>query len=99
MAIIEIKNLEKYYGDFKALDKLNLKVNEGEVVGFIGPNGAGKSTTIRILLGLLRKNNGTANIFGRDSWEDIAEIHKKIAYVPDDVSLWPNLTGGEVIDI
>ncbi len=82
-----------------ALDGVNIEVNEGEVYGFIGPNGAGKSTTIRILLGILKATKGNVQIFGKDAWSEAVEIHKRIAYVPGDVNLWPNLTGGEVIDL
>lgn len=99
MNVIEIKNLDKYYGDFKALNGVDLKIPKGEVAGFIGPNGAGKTTTIRVLLGLLRKNAGTVKIFGKDAWDYAAELHKSMAYVPGDVYLWPTLTGGEVIDL
>ncbi|MFC7320796.1 ABC transporter ATP-binding protein [Halobacillus campisalis] len=99
MAILKTKNLTKKYGDFKALDGVDLEVNEGEIYGFIGPNGAGKSTTIRVLLGILKATEGEAHIFGKDAWEEAVEIHKRIAYVPGDVNLWPNLTGGEVIDL
>ncbi len=97
--VIQIENLTKSFGDFKALDQVNFEVKEGEVFGFIGPNGAGKSTTIRVLLGILKGTEGKATIFGKDVWEDAMEIHKRIAYVPGDVNLWPNLTGGEVIDL
>ncbi|MCL1859801.1 MAG: ABC transporter ATP-binding protein [Oscillospiraceae bacterium] len=99
MAIIEIKNLIKKFGKFTALDGINLEINEGEVFGYIGPNGAGKTTTIRVLLGILQATKGDAKIFGLDVWKDAVEIHKRIAYVPGDVNLWPNLTGGEVIDL
>lgn len=99
MPIIQTRHLTKRFGKFKALDGINLKVNEGEIFGFIGPNGAGKSTTIRILLGMLKATKGEATIFGKDVWQDAVEIHKQIAYVPGDVNLWPNLTGGEVIDV
>ena len=99
MAILKVNNLTKKFGNFTALDGINLEVNQGEVYGFIGPNGAGKTTTIRILLGILKATSGTATIFGQDAWTDAVEIHKRIAYVPGDVSLWPNLTGGEVIDL
>ena len=99
MTILETKNLCKTFGTFTALDGVNLNVNSGEVYGFIGPNGAGKSTTIRILLGILKATQGEARIFGLDAWKDAVEIHKRIAYVPGDVTLWPNLTGGEVIDL
>lgn len=99
MAILKVNNVTKKFGNFTALDGINLEVNQGEVYGFIGPNGAGKTTTIRILLGILKATSGTATIFGQDAWTDAVEIHKRIAYVPGDVSLWPNLTGGEVIDL
>lgn len=98
MNIIEVKNLEKSFGKQKALQGIVLNVKCGEVYGFIGPNGAGKSTTIRILLGMLRKDKGEIKLFGKDPWNDAVELHKRIAYIPGDVSLWPNLTGGEVID-
>jgi len=99
MAIIEIKDLVKKFGKFTALDGINLEINEGEVFGYIGPNGAGKTTTIRVLLGILQATKGDAKIFGLDVWKDAVEIHKRIAYVPGDVNLWANLTGGEVIDL
>ena len=98
-AIVTINNLTKDYGKFRALSDVNLELNEGEVYGFIGPNGAGKTTTIRVLLGILKATGGSASIFGKDAWKDAVEIHKSIAYVPGDVNLWPNLTGGEVIDL
>ena len=98
MSILEIENLTKKFGKFTALDGVNLKIERGEVYGFIGPNGAGKTTTIRILLGIYKASTGKATIFGQDVWKDAVEIHKRIAYVPGDVNLWPNLTGGEVID-
>lgn len=97
--VIEVKNLVKDFGSFRALNKLNLEVNKGEVHGFLGPNGSGKSTTIRILLGLLSKTSGDAKLLGQDPWKDAVELHKRIAYVPGDVNLWPQLTGGESIDL
>ncbi|MFD2043301.1 ATP-binding cassette domain-containing protein [Ornithinibacillus salinisoli] len=99
MSVLKVSDLTKDFGKFRALDGVNLDVNKGEVFGFIGPNGAGKSTTIRVLLGILKATEGQARIFGRDVWSDAVEIHKRIAYVPGDVNLWPNLTGGEVIDL
>ncbi len=95
---IEITDLHKSFGSLKALDGLDLTVRPGEVAGFLGPNGAGKSTTIRALLGLQRSDSGTARIFGGDVWRDAVALHRRLAYVPGDVSLWPNLTGGEAID-
>jgi ABC-2 type transport system ATP-binding protein len=95
---VEIAGLHKSFGSFKALDGLDLTVQHGQVAGFLGPNGAGKSTTIKVLLGLLRADAGNARLFGGDVWSDAVELHKRIAYVPGDVSLWPNLTGGECID-
>ncbi len=97
--VIETMGLEKHYGRVHALDGLDLSVAAGEVHGFLGPNGAGKSTTIRILLGLARATGGSAAVFGRDPWDDAVELHTRIAYVPGDVSLWPNLSGGEAIDL
>jgi ABC-2 type transport system ATP-binding protein len=99
MSVVQVSHLTKNFGKFKALSGVNLEVEEGEIFGFIGPNGAGKSTTIRILLGILKASGGEARIFGKDVWSDAVEIHKNIAYVPGDVNLWPNLTGGEVIDL
>jgi ABC-2 type transport system ATP-binding protein len=99
MVILKTEDLVKKFGNFTALDKVNLEVKNGEVYGFIGPNGAGKTTTIRILLGILQATGGKASIFGMDSWKDAVEIHKRIAYVPGEVNLWSNLTGGEVIDL
>lgn len=99
MAVVQANQLTKKFGSFTALDGVNMEVREGEIFGFIGPNGAGKSTTIRILLGVLQATSGSAQIFGKDVWNDAVDIHKQIAYVPGDVNLWPNLTGGEVIDL
>ncbi|MGA8943068.1 MAG: ABC transporter ATP-binding protein [Thermoactinomyces sp.] len=99
MAIVKTVNLGKRFGKFVALDGVNIEVNKGEIYGFIGPNGAGKSTTLRILTGMLRPTAGEAKLFGKDAWKDAVDIHKRIAYVPGDVNLWPNLTGGEVIDV
>ncbi|MEJ6949477.1 ABC transporter ATP-binding protein [Natronospora cellulosivora (SeqCode)] len=99
MAVIKASNLKKNFGKAKALDGVDLEVNKGEIYGFIGPNGAGKTTTIRILLGIIKADEGYASIFGKDAWNDAVEIHKRVAYVPGDVNLWSNLTGGEVIDL
>lgn len=99
MKLLEISNLTKKYGQFTALKDVNINVESGEVYGFIGPNGAGKTTTIRVLLGILKATSGGAAIFGKDVWKDSVEIHRRIAYVPGDVNLWSNLTGGEVIDL
>ena len=96
---LETAGLTKRFGKFTALSGVDLKVNEGEVFGYIGPNGAGKTTTIRVLLGILQASEGSARVFGMDAWKDAVEIHKRIAYVPGDVNLWPNLTGGEVVDL
>ncbi|MFV0466191.1 MAG: ATP-binding cassette domain-containing protein [Lachnospiraceae bacterium] len=98
-SIVEVKGLKKNFGKFQALSNVDLKVNSGEVVGFIGPNGAGKSTTIRILLGILKSSGGEAAIFGKDAWKNSLEIHKQVSYVPGDVTLWGNFTGGEIIDL
>jgi ABC-2 type transport system ATP-binding protein len=97
--IIEIKNLRKYFGDTKALNRFNLSIQKGEVMGFVGPNGAGKSTTIRILLGLIKKTSGGVTVFGKDPFKYATVLHKQIAFVPGEVYLWPNLTGGETIDL
>ncbi|MFY9334621.1 MAG: ABC transporter ATP-binding protein [Mycobacterium sp.] len=97
--VIDVTALRKHFGRVRALDGLDLQVTEGEAHGFLGPNGAGKSTTIRILLGLVRASGGTARLFGRDPWRDAVSLHRDIAYVPGDVTLWPSLTGGETIDL
>ncbi|MDW0115507.1 ABC transporter ATP-binding protein [Sporosarcina thermotolerans] len=99
MSVVKTVNVTKRFGKFSALNGVNIEMNKGEVFGFIGPNGAGKSTTIRILLGILKATEGEAKIFGMDAWKDAVEIHKRVAYVPGDVNLWSNLTGGEVIDL
>jgi len=96
---IDIHALVKSFGSFRALDGVDLRAEAGEVHGFLGPNGAGKSTTIRVLLGLLRKDAGEVRLLGGDPWSDAADLHRRLAYVPGDVSLWPNLTGGEAIDL
>ncbi|MEV5963895.1 ABC transporter ATP-binding protein [Kribbella sp. NPDC051952] len=96
---IVVSGLHKSYGSTHALDGLDLEVATGEVHGFLGPNGAGKSTTIRVLLGLLRGDAGDVSLLGGDPWGDAAKLHRRLAYVPGDVNLWPNLTGGEVIDL
>jgi ABC-2 type transport system ATP-binding protein len=99
MNAVEISGLTKTFGDVRALDGLDLTVRAGEVAGFLGPNGAGKSTTIRVLLGLLRADGGTVQLLGGDPWTDAVALHRRLAYVPGDVTLWPNLSGGEVIDL
>jgi ABC-2 type transport system ATP-binding protein len=99
MNVIEVRDLHKKFGKVEALRGLNLEVAKGEVLGFLGPNGSGKTTTIRILLGLLRADKGKISLLGGDPWKDAVELHKKLVYVPGDVSLWPKLTGGEVIDV
>lgn len=96
---IRTAGLVKKFGSFKALDGLDFEVRRGEVHGFLGPNGAGKSTAIRVLLGLLRANGGTAELLGGDPWRDVVELHRRLAYVPGDVVLWPSLSGGEAIDL
>jgi ABC-2 type transport system ATP-binding protein len=98
-AHIEVENLVKTFGKTRALDGLDLTVQDGEVHGFLGPNGSGKSTTIRVLLGLLKADSGTARLFGGDPWRDAVRLHRDLAYVPGDVTLWPSITGGEVIDL
>jgi ABC-2 type transport system ATP-binding protein len=97
--IISVSGLQKSFGRTRALDGLDLEVRPGEVHGFLGPNGAGKTTTIRILLGLLRADGGSVRMLGGDPWRDATELHRRLAYVPGDVTLWPNLSGGEVIDL
>jgi ABC-2 type transport system ATP-binding protein len=96
---ISVSGLVKTFGSVRALDGLDLSVASGEVHGFLGPNGAGKSTTIRILLGLMRADAGAARLLGGDPWADAVALHRRLAYVPGDVSLWPNLSGGEAIDL
>ena len=99
MGAIAISGLVKSFGSSRALDGLDLEVAAGEVHGFLGPNGAGKSTTIRVLLGLLRADAGAVTLLGGDPWRDATALHRRLAYVPGDVTLWPNLSGGEVIDL
>jgi ABC-2 type transport system ATP-binding protein len=96
---VEVRGLTKTFGTVTALDGLELTVPAGQVVGFLGPNGAGKSTTIRVLLGLLRPDAGSVRLLGGDPWDDAVALHRRLAYVPGDVTLWPNLTGGEAIDL
>lgn len=97
--VVKVQGLQKKFGKFQALNDVTFTVNAGEVVGFIGPNGAGKSTTIRTLLGIIKRDAGNVEIFRKDAWKDSLEIHKRISYVPGDVTLWGNLTGGEIIDL
>ncbi len=99
MNAIEVSGVRKSFGKTIALDGLDLTVATGEVHGFLGPNGAGKTTTIRILLGLLRADGGSARLLGGDPWRQAVDLHRRLAYVPGDVTLWPNLSGGEVIDL
>lgn len=98
-SVLEVRNLTKRFGKVTAIDGIDLTLNPGEVFGYIGPNGAGKTTTINVLLGILKASSGSAEIFGMDAWKDAVEIHKRVSFVPGDVNLWPNLTGGEVIDL
>jgi ABC-2 type transport system ATP-binding protein len=98
-AAISVTGLSKAFGGAKALDGLDLSVATGEVHGFLGPNGSGKTTTIRVLLGLLRPDSGEVRMLGRDPWRDAVALHRRLAYVPGDVTLWPGITGGEVIDL
>lgn len=97
--VVSATGLVKHFGRTRALDGLDLQVRPGEIHGFLGPNGSGKSTAMRALLGLLRIDDGRVTVFGRDPWRDTAEIHRRLAYVPGDVALWPNLTGGETLDM
>ncbi len=96
---ISVSGLVKAFGQTRALDGLDLEIQPGDVHGFLGPNGAGKTTTIRVLLGLLRADNGSVALLGGDPWHDAVALHRRIAYVPGEVSLWPNLSGGEAIDL
>ncbi len=98
-AVIEVAGLAKSFGRTRALDGLDLTVAAGEVHGFLGPNGSGKTTTIRVLLGLIRAGGGSARLLGGDPWAEATTLHRRLAYVPGDVTLWPNLSGGEVIDL
>ncbi len=96
---INVEGLSKAFGVTQALDGLDLVVEQGQVMGFLGPNGSGKSTTIRVLMGLLHQDAGLAQVLGQDPWSDAVELHRRIAYVPGDVNLWPSLSGGETIDL
>ncbi len=98
-AIVATEDLVKTFGHTRALDGLDLQVARGEVHGFLGPNGAGKSTTLRVLLGLLRADSGSVRLLGGDPWKQADQLHRRLAYVPGDVTLWPNLSGGEIIDL
>jgi ABC-2 type transport system ATP-binding protein len=98
-AAVAIEKLGKSFGSTRALDGLDLEVEAGEIHGLLGPNGAGKTTTIRVLLGLLRADSGVVRLLGGDPWRDVERLHRRLAYVPGEVTLWPNLTGGEVIDL
>ncbi|MFP5312285.1 MAG: ATP-binding cassette domain-containing protein, partial [Actinomycetes bacterium] len=98
-AVVRTKDLHKHFGRVRALDGLDLEVMHGEIHGFLGPNGAGKSTTLRILLGLARATSGSATVLGLEPWTQAVELHRRLAYVPGDVRLWPNLSGGETIDL
>jgi len=98
-AVIEVEGLAKSFGSVQALRGVDLTVERGEVHGFLGPNGAGKSTTIRVLLGLLRADGGSVRLLGGDPWHDVVELHRRLAYVPGDVALWPGMSGGEAIDL
>ncbi|WP_028659168.1 ABC transporter ATP-binding protein [Nocardioides insulae] len=97
--VIEIRGLTKTFGPVRALDDFEMTVSPGEIAAFLGPNGAGKSTTIRVLLGLLRADAGEVRLLGGDPWRDAVALHRRLVYVPGDVSLWPGLTGGEAIDV
>lgn len=97
--VIRVEALVKTFGGVRALDGLDLEVRRGEIHGFLGPNGAGKSTTIRVLLGLVRADSGTATVFGADPWRDAVRLRSRVAYVPGEVTLWPRLTGGQCIDL
>ena len=97
--VISCQQLVKTFSPTRALDGLDLEVRSGEVHGFLGPNGSGKTVTIRTILGLVRQDSGTVELFGGDPWQDAVELHRRVAYVPGDTNLWPNLTGGEVIDL
>ncbi len=98
-AVVSCSGLRKAFGSTQALSDLDLQVGPGEVHGFLGPNGAGKSVTLRILLGLLRADSGTVRLFGSDPWRNAVNLHRRLAYVPGETNLWPNLTGGEIIDV
>lgn len=98
-SVVEMAGVVKRFGPVTALNGLDFEVSAGEVHGFLGPNGSGKSTTLRLLLGMLRANAGSARVLGLDPWRDVARLHRRLAYVPGDVALWPNLTGGEVIEL
>jgi ABC-2 type transport system ATP-binding protein len=97
--VVRTRGLTKRYRGTDALVDLDLEVAAGEVVGYLGPNGAGKTTTIRLLLGLIRPTSGSARVFGLDSLRDAVAVHRRLAYVSGEPSLWPDLTGAESLHL
>jgi ABC-2 type transport system ATP-binding protein len=97
--VITTERLSKRFGRTVALDRLTLEVNRGEIFGYLGPNGAGKTTTVRLLLGLLRATSGSARVLGLDAWGDPTRLHARVAYVPGEFAIWPQLTGGEILEL
>ncbi len=97
--VVRFVETSKHFGDVVALDRLTLEVGEGEIVGLLGPNGAGKTTTLRTLLGLMKPTSGQAEIFGLDAWSDPIDAHRKLAYIPGEFHVWPQLTGGQILDL
>lgn len=97
--VLDVQQIQKNFGKVQALRNVTFQVNRGEVFGFIGPNGAGKTTTIRVILGIIKASAGKATMFDQDVWQNRVAIHRRLAYVPGDVYLWPNLTGGEIINL
>lgn len=99
MKAVEIHGLTKRYGNFVALNDLNIDVDKGEVLGYLGPNGSGKTTTIRLMLGMIKPSSGNVSIFGLDAQKQKEEAHKSTAYVPGEANLWPFLTGMETLHL
>jgi ABC-2 type transport system ATP-binding protein len=97
--VVRFVETSKHFGDVVALDRLTLEVGKGEIVGLLGPNGAGKTTTLRALLGLIKPTSGRAEIFGLDAWSDPIDAHRKLAYIPGEFHVWPQLTGGQILDL
>jgi ABC-2 type transport system ATP-binding protein len=97
--VLRFDNVTKRFGQTVALDNLSMTLGQGEVVGLLGSNGAGKTTALRVLLGLIKPTEGRATVYGFDSWNEPVAVHQRLAYVPSEFNVWPNLTGGQILDL